>query len=125
MTIEVRLGQKAEKLPPPVPPKNPELEEAISDLRDFAYSQFRLGNPRACAALHRAADMLRSVAEDAVRWRDALASAHGVLLDAPELNMSNYDEDQVGQLNAAMVEAFLILDSAKVAGSDAIAVVKP
>lgn len=38
---------------------------------------------------------------------EALATVNAILEAAPELNPSNYDHDQVCELNAAMVEAYL------------------
>ncbi len=44
------------------------------------------------------------------RLREDLDTAHTVALKAPELNPSNYDHDQVCELNTAMCEVFSILD---------------
>lgn len=42
----------------------------------------------------------------------ALREAHRVALDAPELNMSNYDVDDVSALNEAMIAVHATLDTA-------------
>ena len=42
--------------------------------------------------------------------REALAHVFGILCDAPELNMSNYDVEEVSALNDKMIEGFLYLD---------------
>ena len=43
------------------------------------------------------------------RLRAMIASASAVLYDAPELNPSNYDHEDVCRLNAAACEAYVIL----------------
>ena len=45
------------------------------------------------------------------RLRSVIRKAHTVLDDAPELNMYNYDRDEVRELNDAANEAFMILNS--------------
>ncbi len=44
--------------------------------------------------------------------RDALEASKAIADDAPELNMSNYDHDDVGRLNSAMVEIWQVLNAA-------------
>lgn len=44
--------------------------------------------------------------------REDMRLALEVLFAAPELNMSNYDHDQVAELNTAAIEAFQILEEA-------------
>lgn len=41
-----------------------------------------------------------------------LSTLYNIAEAAPELNMSNYDHDQVSELNAAMTEVFLLLKAA-------------
>jgi hypothetical protein len=50
---------------------------------------------------------------------DLLSALYDITEAAPELNMSNYDHDQVSQLNAAMVEAFSLLRAATKGKEDA------
>jgi hypothetical protein len=67
--------------------------------------------------MHRAADEIDRL--NALQ-SSAPASASGELLDAvrfiadcaPELNMSNYDHDQVAELNSAMCEIYSLLNAA-------------
>ena len=44
--------------------------------------------------------------------RCALHNAWAIAMDAPELNPSNYDHDQVCVLNTAMIEVWSILNEA-------------
>jgi hypothetical protein len=44
--------------------------------------------------------------------REALEKARNIAYAAPELNMCNYDHEQVRQLNDRMIEVFQILDAA-------------
>lgn len=71
-----------------------------------------LGENRDCIeqafARHRIAAEAASEAQVKV-LREALEELRGILEDAPELNPSNYDHDQVCELNAKMVEAYLFL----------------
>ena len=46
------------------------------------------------------------------KLREALAEARTIAYKAPELNMSNYDHEQVRDLNDAMIALFQVLDSA-------------
>lgn len=41
---------------------------------------------------------------------ESVRVAFGVMSDSPELNMSNYDHDDVALLNTAMCEAWSILN---------------
>lgn len=43
---------------------------------------------------------------------EVLTRLHELADQAPELNMSNYDDQQVSELNAAMIEIYLILKAA-------------
>jgi len=84
---------------------------------------------RAVRAAEFASDLLKAARRerDAAKARvkkleviakaDALAFA--VLADAPELNMANYDEGQVAELNAASVNAYLIMEQAREAAERA------
>ena len=49
------------------------------------------------------------------RLRAVLKSVEEIVLDAPELNMSNFDEDQVSSLNEAMISicGILLQESAR------------
>ncbi|MDY6957993.1 MAG: hypothetical protein SVK08_02435 [Halobacteriota archaeon] len=47
-----------------------------------------------------------------IRLREALQNAFGALGDAPEINPSNYDHDQVCNVNTACNEAHGILHTA-------------
>ncbi len=49
--------------------------------------------------------------ERARKLEAGIDAAHTVAHAAPELNMSNYDHDQVCELNTAMCEVFVILDA--------------
>lgn len=40
-----------------------------------------------------------------------LEQVRGVIYDSPELNLSNYNYDDVGQLNQAMCEAWSIIEA--------------
>lgn len=53
-----------------------------------------------------------SYACDVEELRDVVISALRVANKAPELNMGNYDEDQVHELNNAMIEIFGLLNEA-------------
>lgn len=69
--------------------------------------------------LERAARLLRSLAASLTPAPsgDALREVFEIAQRAPELNMSNYDYDQVAELNAAMIEIWSILkDALKPAG---------
>lgn len=70
------------------------------------------------AAFGELARHLREAQADRNEWKrragemgEAIEQAHTVLHQCPELNMSNYDEDQVAELNGAMITAFTILDN--------------
>ena len=59
-------------------------------------------------------------ANDAIGWQQRAERAEAVICEAramayaaPELNMCNYDHEQVRQLNDAMCELFTHLDAAK------------
>lgn len=52
------------------------------------------------------------IAGDVERVRGAALDAYGAAGRAQELNLSNYDEDNVSALNAVMVETWSILDKA-------------
>jgi len=41
---------------------------------------------------------------------NCLRQIHIILEEAPELNMANYDEDEVSELNEAAAKAFILLD---------------
>lgn len=56
---------------------------------------------------HRVAEKAR-----ADSMREALEKAHAVAYAAPELNMGNYSDDQVRNLNDSMCEVFTLLDAA-------------
>jgi len=43
---------------------------------------------------------------------EAVRAARDILYDAPELNLSNYDHEQVCELNSKTCEAFLVIDGA-------------
>ena len=59
-----------------------------------------------------AANLAREQAEaELVRCKDALRNVFEILDDAPELNMSNYDEDEVAKLNVQMIAAYLLVRS--------------
>lgn len=53
-----------------------------------------------------AADLTERIGE----MEEKLAAVREVIFDAPELNMANYDEDQVIALNNAMIEAFTLVN---------------
>ncbi len=48
----------------------------------------------------------------------AIEEARAVLSETPELNMSNYDADDVAALNAGMIAVYKILDRAALAQED-------
>ena len=48
-------------------------------------------------------------AADMLRLQKSVDDAYGVVFNSPELNMSNYDHDQVAVLNTAMCEVCNIL----------------
>ena len=54
------------------------------------------------------ATLLRELLE----LRKAVDTAMGLAKDAPELNLNNYDHDQVAALNCSMTEIFRTLDAA-------------
>ncbi len=60
----------------------------------------------------RACNSLAALTAEVERLREVVNVARGVLYQAPELNMSNYDEDEVSALNAGACEAYAILDKA-------------
>ena len=41
----------------------------------------------------------------------ALEAVRGIIYDAPELNLSNYDHDDACELNAAMCEAWSVIEA--------------
>lgn len=53
------------------------------------------------------------LAATVAKFGEAIEKAHNLLLAAPELNMSNYTEDQVAELNHAVNEACCILEAVK------------
>ncbi len=62
--------------------------------------------------LRAAASRLRSDAARIAELESALDAAHQIAACAPELNMGNYSEDQVYELNNAMIECWTALNAA-------------
>ncbi len=62
------------------------------------------------AAFVRAHNDAKTLLREVERLRAKLAEVHALLLDAPELNMSNYTEDDVTALNHAVNEACCMLE---------------
>ena len=44
------------------------------------------------------------------RLRELIRNAYKLLYDAPELNMGNYTDDQVGEINNAVIQACSLLE---------------
>lgn len=61
--------------------------------------------------LRLAASTLRANAERIKALEEALDAAHCIVFTAPELNLNAYTEDQVAELNNAMIECFVLLDA--------------
>lgn len=55
------------------------------------------------------ANIFTAMVEEVRRLRSVIDDATSALDDAQELNMSNYDEDQVADLNSAYCHAYAIL----------------
>ena len=106
-----------------------EVTQADADLVDRlrngakAFDAIPTGSVAQCAAyransaaLREAADTIEAQADriakleaEIAKLREERATVLGILEDAPELNPSNYDHDQVCELNSKMVEAYLFL----------------
>ena len=56
-------------------------------------------------------DGKRMTIEEILARLKTLEDVRGVIHDSPELNPSNYDHDQVCQLNTAVCEAWSIIES--------------
>ena len=54
--------------------------------------------------IHQAADRITELKAEVERLKAGLSTARDIAHQAPELNVSNYDHDQVCELNTAMIE---------------------
>lgn len=79
--------------------------EAKNDFADDAFGD-------GCRKIDELARRLAKAEARAEAAEAAVAKAREAAEDAPELNMRNYDEDQVSHLNAAMIEVWKILKEA-------------
>jgi len=55
----------------------------------------------------------RQVEAENKRLKEELEEIKNIAYDAPELNMSNYDHDQVAELNSAMCQIWSIVNDSK------------
>ena len=93
----------------------PTFNESMSDVDFLRFIHFRLTELGDhvyylhVAKVLEVADKLDRLRAENERLRAIIAESSTILYDAPEINPSNYDHDQVCQLNADVIDAYRIL----------------